>query len=94
MDVADFDGATGGIDIEIARDADRLAALAVDDGKKYRVIAEAGGLDPTAVVVDGGEGAVGQVGPTAAFPVQRDRGVEIFAMARDVQWLYAAVGAL
>lgn len=67
VDMADFDAAICGNDIEIAGHANGLRALPVYNGEEYWVVAEASGFYPSAVVFYAEKRPIGQIGPVAGL---------------------------
>jgi hypothetical protein len=67
VDMADFDAAICGNDIEIAGHANGLRALPVYNGEEYWVVAEASGFYPSAVVFYAEKRPIGQIGPAAGL---------------------------
>src|SRR5690606_16176966 len=94
VDVADLDDADRRVDAQVAGEAQRLIALAVDDGVEQGIGAEAGALHPVAEGAEAGEGAVGHVGPVAALAVLAEGGKEVVGVPRRIDRLDAAAAPL
>ena len=92
--MSDFDDSGSGIDSQVAGDADRASGFLVDHRVEERIIAEAGGGHPCAVLVESGERAIGEVRPIRTLGVLKVGLVQVGGVAIRIDGFNATEAAL